>query len=808
MGWQLEVLEGVAATASEIGSGVYNVLSSTPLSNFLVDNATLEALKQISGTEIAPLVNDLGETIGYVGRAAASSNGSTALSTTWMTITRDAQVVTQELIDAAIPLVEGGTTADLQVGQEITKAGLAAGAGVGGAAGTGVGTTALATVAGPAIAVALGVGAGVALYELAPEFWTNVSERLTSAGKMIGGKVISWFKTDGTEYYDEETIDIIRQALIQEGILGANFDTTMPESSGSITSDILDANIALDNIINMTSRSANSWQGEDGWSSTKVRFINEHTGDLFNTGLSTLSSNGYTKAFGGIVSLTGGTYSQFTIELCVAKSSPITGRFTIGSTNQYGYKDYNISQLINAAKMVIRCDCSGNGSISATIGAITAATITEGISYISNYVKGTTGFGKWYLNAEQTGFPEQELEEDDNTGTTVSPIPTSVTDPIHNPTQNPNQNPTDLYDPTPTVEPGPEDNPNPDIDPDPQPDPETDPAPDPHPTSPTAPQDPTDPNPPGDNDDDSDPEVPPVVIPMAASALSKVFNPTQAETDALGQYLWSSTNIEDILKLFQNPIDGIIGFMKLYATPITGSHANIKLGYLDSGVSAAVVTQQIVTVDCGSINIPGDKANATDYPPYTTMQIYLPFIGIEPLNAYDLVGSQLAVRYRVDCYTGACIAQLKVTRDNLSSVLYEFSGNCAQQIPLTSGNYLQLAGNIISGAITGGVHGGMVGAAIGAGSSLIHSNVEVGRSGNLSANAGILGCRVPYVIITRAVSADAANYRDFYGYPANKTVYLKNCSGYTRVKDIILHTSATQAERNEIEQLLKTGIII
>lgn len=802
MGWQLEVLEGVAATASEIGSGVYNVLSSTPLNNFLVDNATLEALKQISGTEIAPLVNDLGETIGYVGRAAASSNGSTALSTTWMTITRDAQVVTQELIDAAIPLVEGGTTADLQVGQEITRAGLAAGAGVGGAAGTGVGSTALATVAGPAIAVGLGVAAGVALYELAPEFWTEVSDALVSAGKTIGGKVISFFKTDGTEYYDEETINIIKQALTNKGYLW---------DGESIHSSVQFEDYDFIGIGNVN---------------FKDSFLTLHLGPMYYSSGSKLKDCDWFVYREAKWSANGNVGHE---------ASAMSGNSKPNYASDGIVKNFNTIANIKNAISFVRIGKNGTYT---TLDRVVSDDYCNQLAQRVTSLCGESTIKLWYgqptlnvpadpllsvqpsnvntynlvilsiLGSPQIAPSPNTLPQEQNDDRYVSPIPTSVTDPIHNPTQNPNQNPNDLYDPTPTVDPGPEDNPSPDVDPDPQPDPETEPAPDPHPTSPTAPQDPTDPNPPGDNDDDSDPEVPPVVIPMAASALSKVFNPTQAETDALGQYLWSSTNIEDILKLFQNPIDGIIGFMKLYATPVTGSHANIKLGYLDSGVSAAVVTQQIATVDCGSITIPGDKANATDYPPYTTMQIYLPFIGIEPLNAYDLVGSQLAVRYRVDCYTGACIAQLKVTRDNLSSVLYEFSGNCAQQIPLTSGNFLQLAGNIISGAITGGVHGGMVGAAIGAGSSLIHSNVEVGRSGNLSANAGMLGCRVPYVIITRAVSADAANYRDFYGYPANKTVYLKNCSGYTRVKDIILHTSATQAERNEIEQLLKTGIII
>lgn len=767
MGWELDVLQGVASTASEIGSGIYNVLSSTPLNQFLVDNATLEALKQISGTEIAPIVNDIGETIGYVGRAASAANGSTAISNTWMTIARTAETVTQEMIDAAIPLVGGGSTADLEVGQEITKAALEAGSGVGAAAGTGFGSTAIATVAGPSIAVALGVAAGTALYNISPEFWTSVEQSLESAGKTIGGKVISFFKSDGTEYYDEETIEIIKQKLIDEGYLssGDGFEqVSQVDGVPTVFSSLLRTKtIEL-------SRQNNSYSqvlttvSDFFWAPAKV-------GDyLYNNPISGTPGTKYyiyRNSSGYQTQTNTSTNSSYTHD-------GKTVYYSNAYTHSYPYDKY-ISPCMQGQQIM----------------------------------DGPTAWTLLY-SSPSTPTPNELAKEDNGENKYVSPIPTTVADPLRTPSTSPDYSPTNYYDPNPTTTdvPDPSDAPTPQVDPTPQPSPE--PSPDPHPVNPpTNPTNPTNPNPPTPgNEDTGDSPLPPAIIPMAASGVSKIFNPTQGEVDALGQYLWSSTNIEDILKLFQSPLDGIIALFKLYATPVTGEHQGIKLGYLPTGVSAAVVTRQVVTVDCGEIEIPLSKQNATDYPPYTTIQIYLPFIGIEPLNAYDLVGSRLACQYRVDCYTGACIAQLIVTRDNMVAKLYEFSGNCAQQIPLTSGNFLQLAGNIISGAITGAVHGGVVGAAIGAGSSLIHSNVEVGRSGNLSANAGMLGSRIPYIIITRAISADAANYSYFYGYPANKTVYLSNCRGYVRIKDIILHTSATEAEKAEIERLLKEGVYI
>ena len=64
------------------------------------------------------------------------------------------------------------------------------------------------------------------------------------------------------------------------------------------------------------------------------------------------------------------------------------------------------------------------------------------------------------------------------------------------------------------------------------------------------------------------------------------------------------------------------------------------------------------------------------------------------------------------------------------------------------------------------------------------------------------------MILTRRRSYDANGYSELYGYPSNKTVFLNNCSGYVKVKDIRLETVATDSERLEIINLLKAGVII
>lgn len=228
MGWAVEVLELISATAAGINSSVWNVLSHTPVEQLLVDQTILAKLTEMAGTEISPIINNLGETIGYTATATGAANGTTAVGNVVVDIVKTGTEVTQEMIDAAIPLVEGGTTADLTVGETITSLSLDASAGVGGAAGTGVGTTALSTVAGPAIAVALGVASGVALYNIAPDFWINVETKLEEAGKLVAGKVISFFTPSGDEYYDSDTVAIIRDSLISNDYLGVKWESTFP----------------------------------------------------------------------------------------------------------------------------------------------------------------------------------------------------------------------------------------------------------------------------------------------------------------------------------------------------------------------------------------------------------------------------------------------------------------------------------------------------------------------------------------------------------------------------------------------------
>ena len=157
----------------------------------------------------------------------------------------------------------------------------------------------------------------------------------------------------------------------------------------------------------------------------------------------------------------------------------------------------------------------------------------------------------------------------------------------------------------------------------------------------------------------------PIVVPAtgSASALYAIYNPTLSQINAFGAWLWSDNFIEQIKKLFNDPMQAIIGLHKVYATPATSGAQNIKVGYLDSGVSANVVSNQYTTIDCGTVTLSEYFHNIFDYAPYTQINLYLPFIGIVNLDNADVMRSSIHIIYHVDVLSGACLAEVKVTRD-------------------------------------------------------------------------------------------------------------------------------------------------
>lgn len=309
-------------------------------------------------------------------------------------------------------------------------------------------------------------------------------------------------------------------------------------------------------------------------------------------------------------------------------------------------------------------------------------------------------------------------------------------------------------------------------------------------------------------------ETPVPAVPTgSASSLWAVYNPSQGQLNSFGAWLWSSDFVEQLKKLFADPMQAIIGVHKVFATPSTGGSQTIKCGYLDSGVSAAVVTNQYTTVNCGSASLREYFGNVFDYDPFTKVSIFLPFIGIVPLNTADVMRSTISVKYKVDVITGACLAEVSVSRDGGGGILYTYGGSAIVTYPVSSGSYIGAVQAALSTAIGIGSAIATGGASLGASAGMVlgglsHAKTQVQHSGQFSGCSGAMGGKKPYLIISRPQTRTPQRIAEYEGIPTNSIHQLINCNGFTKVKEVhVVSKTAYDNEIQEIESLLKIGVI-
>lgn len=317
-------------------------------------------------------------------------------------------------------------------------------------------------------------------------------------------------------------------------------------------------------------------------------------------------------------------------------------------------------------------------------------------------------------------------------------------------------------------------------------------------------------NPPDTGEGDTPPVVPPT---GQASSLFAIYNPTQAQLNSFGAWLWSANFVDQILKLFNDPMQSIIGLHKIFAAPSISGSSTIHVGYLDSGVGSNTVGAQYTDVNCGSVKVAEQFGNAFDYTD-THVRLYLPFIGIVDLDTSDVMRGTVSVIYHVDVITGACLAEVKVTRDGSGGTLYQYAGDAAVRYPISSGSYmgvvsgvLSAVGGIASAFMTGGATLPIAAGAVAGGMS--QAKTQVQHSGNFSGCAGAMGAKKPYIIIERPQTMIADGFKNYQGKGANVRRTVGQMSGYFKFSDV--HTDsingAAESEIEAIRAALESGVI-
>lgn len=303
-------------------------------------------------------------------------------------------------------------------------------------------------------------------------------------------------------------------------------------------------------------------------------------------------------------------------------------------------------------------------------------------------------------------------------------------------------------------------------------------------------------------------------ISVADTGFVTLYKPSISQMNALASYMWGSFDIDAFKKVFANPMDVILGLSILPGIVPAGGSSSVMVGNVNTGISMTKVANQYVKFDCGSVTIKRRWGAFLDYSPYTKAFIYLPFIGVEPIDVDEIMNKTVSVKYNIDVLSGGCCAFIEVD----GTTLYSYIGQCACSVPVTGKDWSTMINGVlgavsgITGTIGSLASGNVAGAVSGIASvaqNVTGAKPTYQRSGSMGGMGGMMGIKTPYIIIERPVQAVPGYQNHIIGYPSFITRLIGDFRGYTEIEQCHLENiPCTGEEMMEIENILKTGVIL
>lgn len=296
---------------------------------------------------------------------------------------------------------------------------------------------------------------------------------------------------------------------------------------------------------------------------------------------------------------------------------------------------------------------------------------------------------------------------------------------------------------------------------------------------------------------------------IGVNLLTTTYLLSKAQLNSLGNELWSSNFMDNVLLLSNSPIENILS-CKIFPTTFSGVAAALKVGNVTmlSGESVQKISATGLSKDTGAITFPQLYNSFLDYEPFTQARIFIPFVGFQPLPVANFIGAQLSLRYVFDVVTGAVSVYL--LRDGY--IFDKYSGICAVDVPLTASNRAQVEVGQIQSAITGVAQlaTGNIGGALSAGLAIASTPNHFNTRGNAGGYTSQYDPRQPYLIIDRPkAQSEISSYGKTNGFPCNLSKTLSTLKGFTSVHDIHLDdVPCLESERQELKAIMQKGFII
>lgn len=302
-----------------------------------------------------------------------------------------------------------------------------------------------------------------------------------------------------------------------------------------------------------------------------------------------------------------------------------------------------------------------------------------------------------------------------------------------------------------------------------------------------------------------------------------VYGATPTQLGALSEKLWgrdstvfSAGGLWGKFENYKfNPMAGLLSVhtLPLALVPTPSGSAPISIaGTTLIDCSASPIMTQWTSWTSDTINVPEPWGSYLDYVT-PSISIHLPFIGTIPIDVNAVMGGYFYVKYWCDIINGNCAAYIigKGKKNGSAQIIKTATGNCAYQLPMTGndngvGEILGTLKQTVVSGFTGNV-GGIAGAAfdLGLGTAQHHTQTM----GSCVGNVGYADSTEVYAIFEWSYPVYTDNYNHVRGRPSEYSATVGSFSGFN-IFDVHAESisGATAEEKEEIETLLKSGVLV
>ena len=287
------------------------------------------------------------------------------------------------------------------------------------------------------------------------------------------------------------------------------------------------------------------------------------------------------------------------------------------------------------------------------------------------------------------------------------------------------------------------------------------------------------------------------------NGLTTTYALTSANADSLGAFIWDNSNnwFDSLLNVQADALSNIVS-CKLLPFSLSGTGKAIKIGNINTQVTALEVDNQVIRKSGGSLKLNRYFNNFLDYAPYTKISLYLPFIGFSQIeNEYMYDG--VSIEYLFDIITGEMLVLLKSNGKTFRSI----NGSFGIDIPFSSTNKAQIEGSFLSKIAKDVIDVNPIG--------LLDTYTDIATSrfktSNSSSPSSVCAYSAPlqcFVTVDRPILNKPSSYNHDVGQKCVGSYYLRNLKGYTEVENIELNCPCTDSEKNEILSLLRNGVYL